>query len=47
MKAVIRQLYPMDRGAWQTTVHGVAKSQTQLYARTHTHANKYNNKKLN
>ena len=21
---------PMDRGAWQTTVHGVAKSQTQL-----------------
>ena len=21
---------PMDRGAWQTTVHGVARSQTQL-----------------
>ena len=21
---------PMDRGAWQTTVHGVAKSQTPL-----------------
>ena len=21
---------PMDRGGWQTTVHGVAKSQTQL-----------------
>ena len=21
---------PMDRGAWQATVHGVAKSQTQL-----------------
>ena len=21
---------PMDRGAWQTTVHGAAKSQTQL-----------------
>ena len=21
---------PMDRGAWQTTVHGVAKSHTQL-----------------
>ena len=21
---------PMDRGTWQTTVHGVAKSQTQL-----------------
>ena len=34
---------PMDRGAWQVTVHGVAKSQTQLSthtrtcARTHTH----------
>ena len=22
--------YPMDRGAWQATVHGVAKSQTQF-----------------
>ena len=21
---------PMDRGAWQTTIHGVAKSQTRL-----------------
>ena len=21
---------PMDKGAWQTTVHGVAKSQAQL-----------------
>ena len=21
---------PMDRGAWQTTVHGVTKSQTRL-----------------
>ena len=21
---------PMDRGAWRATVHGVAKSQTQL-----------------
>ena len=21
---------PMDRGAWQTTVHGVAKNQTRL-----------------
>ena len=33
----------MDRGAWQTTVHGVTKSQTRLSvhahtcARTHTH----------
>ena len=26
---------PMDRGAWRTTVHGVAKSQTRLS--THTH----------
>ena len=25
---------PMDRGAWRATVHGVAKSQTQLS--THT-----------
>ena len=23
---------PMDRGAWQATVHGVAKSQTQVSA---------------
>ena len=29
---------PMDRGAWQTTVHGVAKSQTQL-KQLSTHAN--------
>ena len=32
---------PMDRGAWQATVHGVPKSQTQLSsatnANTHTH----------
>ena len=29
---------PMDRGAWQATVHGVAQSWTRLsdYARTHT-----------
>ena len=27
----------MERGAWQATVHGVAKSQTQLGVRTHTH----------
>ena len=27
----------MDRGAWQATVHGVAKSWTQQYARTCTH----------
>ena len=30
----------MDRGAWRATVHGVAKSQTQLsdsHTHTHTH----------
>ena len=26
-----------DRGAWQATIHGVAKSQTQLSHWTHTH----------
>ena len=31
---------PMDRGAWQATVHGVAKSQTRLSDFTHTHAHK-------
>ena len=28
---------PIDRGAWQATVQRVAKSQTQLSTRTHTH----------
>ena len=29
---------PMDRGAWPATVHGIAKSQTQLkQLSTHTH----------
>ena len=27
---------PMDRGAWWTTVHGVAKSKMQLSVHTHT-----------
>ena len=27
---------PMDRGAWQATVHGVTKSRTQLSAHAHT-----------
>ena len=26
---------PRDRGAWQATVHGVAKSQTQLSGQVH------------
>ena len=30
---------PMDRGAWQATVHGVAKNQTRLS--THTHLRSY------
>jgi len=28
----------MDRGAWGTTVHGVAKSRTRLSAHTRAHA---------
>ena len=28
---------PMDRGTWQATVLGVAKSQTRLNTHTHTH----------
>ena len=28
--------YPMDRGAWRATVHGVAKSQTRLSNFTHS-----------
>ena len=31
---------PMDRTTWRATVHGVAKSQTQLSAHTHTHTRK-------
>ena len=30
---------PMDRGAWQATIHGVTKSQTQLSAHTREHTN--------
>ena len=30
----------MDRGDWQATVHGGAKSWTQLSARTHTHTHR-------
>ena len=29
---------PMDRGAWGATVHGVAKSRTQLKHSTHTYS---------
>ena len=27
---ILTQRIPMDRGAWQATVHGVAKSRTKL-----------------
>ena len=29
--------YPMDRGAWRATVHGVAKSWTRLNTAEHSH----------
>ena len=38
---------PMDRGAWQATVHGVAKSQTWLIDWTHTHTHTHFNTKGN
>ena len=35
----------MDRGAWQATVYGVAKSQTHnSHTRTHTHTGKESEK---
>ena len=39
---------PMDRGAWQTTVHGVAKSQTRLstHAQAQMHKGKSNQSKV-
>ena len=39
---------PMDGGAWQATVHGVAKSRTQLSDFTHslTHSISYNGKEF-
>ena len=48
--------FPMDRGVWQATVHGVTKSLTQLsdyvHMHTHTHTHTFifngnNNTKLN
>ena len=32
----------MDRGAWQATVHGVAKSQMSMHAHTHSHRHTHN-----
>ena len=37
---------PMDRGAWQVTVHGVAKSQTRLSTDTYSHTGKGNSNPL-
>ena len=31
----------MDRGDWWATVHGLAKSQTQLSTHTHTHTHSH------
>ena len=28
--SILARRMPMDRGAWQTTIHGVTESQTQL-----------------
>ena len=28
--SILTWRFPMDKGAWQATVHGVAKSRTQL-----------------
>ena len=39
---------PMDRGAWQTIVHGVARSHTQLSnSHTHTHTHTHTLNQLN
>ena len=32
---------PMDKGAWQTTVHGVTQSQTREQLSTHTYSFHY------
>ena len=37
----------MERGAWQATVHGVAKSRTQLKQHTHTHTHTHNMSRAN
>ena len=35
----------MDRETWWATVHGVAKSQTQLIAHTYTHTHTHTHRK--
>ena len=37
---------PMDRGAWQATVQGVAKSRTQLTNKHNNHSNYEKNAKI-
>ena len=37
---------PMDRGTWQITVNGVAKSWTRLSLHTHTHTHTFPDKKV-
>jgi len=34
----------MDKGAWQATVHGIAKSQTRLSTHTHPRAHTHTHK---
>ena len=36
----------MDRGAWQATVHGIAKSQMSMHAHTHTHTHTHTHSSL-
>ena len=36
---------PMNRGAWGTTVHGIAKSQTRLSEHTHLQTHMHNEEK--
>ena len=38
---------PMERGTWQATVPGVAKSQTQLSAHTHIHTHTHTHVEVN
>ena len=35
----------MNRGAWQGSVHGITKSQTQLSTHTHTYTQSFGNMK--
>ena len=40
LSSILAWKNPMDRGAWQAIIHGVAKSQTECtYIHTHTEIN--------